>query len=193
MRGIHRWSLNFPHKLPVTRNFFFEKWYPTGVCFTFEYPVRVYTWGERRHIPTIWQTDCQCPKSIISNIYYIMMISVVRSTVFHNTLLIFVASSFAPLLICACLSRDRYEFPVLSCTPGWPKYRTLTLWYKFHASRQASEQAAYISDADTVKYNKSIDLNSYGSSYGSIRIQIYAFIVGGPRSIFHVSMLYVIC
>ena len=31
------------------------------------------------------------------------------------------------------------------------------------------------------------------SSYGSIRIQIYAFIVGGLRSIFHVSMLYVIC
>ena len=113
----------------------------------FEFPAqiaRVYTWGEGRHIPIVWQTDCQCPKSIILNIYYVMVISVIRSTVFHNTLLIYVASSFAPLLICACLSRDRYEFPVLSCTPGWPKYRTLTLWYNFHASRQAGEQAAYI-------------------------------------------------
>ena len=31
------------------------------------------------------------------------------------------------------------------------------------------------------------------SSYGSMQIQIYAFIVGGPRSILHLSMLYVIC
>ena len=24
-----------------------KKWYPTGVCLTFEYPIREYTWGEK--------------------------------------------------------------------------------------------------------------------------------------------------